>query len=166
MKITLEINPKNLVRWLLGVLLIWAALSKLANLQDFYGGLLAYQLPLPDFFLRWVATFLPWLELLCGLMLLAKIQMEAVLTWAVVLFSIFVVATGQAWMRGLDISCGCFNLQVLGVAETSSFAKFLHSVSFAFFRALLLAAGAIYLIRQLGKDGMAVTASSERLGTT
>jgi len=147
LKITFEINLKVAVRWLLGVLLVWAALSKLANLQDFYGGLLAYHLPLPDFFLRAVAACLPWLELLCGLMLLSQVRSEAALVWALLLFSIFVLATGQAWARGLDISCGCFNLQLLGLGENEGVGRFLHSVQFAFFRALLLAAGAIYLLR-------------------
>jgi putative oxidoreductase len=135
------------VRWLVGLLLVWAAVSKLANLQDFYGGLLAYRLPLPDFFLRAVAACLPWLELLCGLMLLAQVRTEAGLVWALLLFSIFVLATGQAWVRGLDISCGCFNLQWLGLGENEGIGRFLHSVQFAFFRALLLTVGAVYLLR-------------------
>ena len=80
-------------------------------------------------------------------MLLAQVQAEAALVWALLLFGIFTVATGQAWARGLDISCGCFNLQILGLGENEAVGKFLHSVSFAFFRALLLAAGAIYLLR-------------------
>jgi uncharacterized membrane protein len=130
------------------LLLLWAALSKLANLQDFYGNLIAYRLPLPGAFLRTAAICLPWLELLCGLMLLARVRMEVALVWALLLFSVFVLATGQAWARGLDISCGCFNLQLLGLGESEGLAKFFHSVSFAFFRALLLAAGAVYLLRQ------------------
>ena len=159
MKITLEIDFKVAVRWLLGLLLVWAAVSKLANLQDFYGSLLAYHLPLPDFFLRWVAAGLPWLELLCGLMLLAQVQAEAALVWALLLFSIFVLATGQAWARGLDISCGCFNLQILGLGENESLGKLLHSVSFAFFRALLLATGAVYLLRHQAR------ATQQRVGS-
>ena len=147
MKITFELDLKVAVRWLLGLLLIWAALSKLANLQDFYGGLLAYRLPLPDFFLRAVAACLPWLELLCGLMLLSQVRSEAALVWALLLFGVFVLATGQAWARGLDISCGCFILQLLGLGESDGLGKLLHSVQFAFFRALLLAVGAIYLLR-------------------
>jgi uncharacterized membrane protein YphA (DoxX/SURF4 family) len=103
-----------LLRWLFGVLLLWAAFSKLANLQAFYGSLLAYQLPLPDLLLRVGAVVLPWLELFCGLHLLVGIWVQAALGWALVLFAIFLVVTEQAWARGLDISCGCFNLQWFG----------------------------------------------------
>ena len=148
MKLTLEINFKMVLRWVLALLLIWAAISKLANLQDFYGSLVAYRLPLPDFFLRGTAMFLPWLELLCGLMLLARIQLGAALAWAIVLFAIFALATGQAWARGLNISCGCFNPSLLGLRPDGDLVKFLEAVWFAFFRALLLTAGAIYLFRQ------------------
>ena len=146
MKITLELDFRIALRWLLGALLLWAALSKLANLQVFYGNLLAYKLPLPDFLLRLVAIALPWLELLCGLMLLANVRTEVAVAWSAVLFLVFVLATGQAWARGLDISCGCFNLKLFGLSTNDGLAKFVQSVVFAFFRALLLAAAAIYLL--------------------
>src|SRR5258708_27130093 len=94
-----------------------------------------------------VAMVPAWLDLLCGLMLLAKVRTEAAIVWSVVLFLVFVLATGQAWARGLEISCGCFNLELFGLGENEGMAKLLHSVVFAFFRALLLAAGAIYLFR-------------------
>ncbi|MDB6019044.1 MAG: DoxX family protein [Pedosphaera sp.] len=155
MKVTLDLNLKVLLRWILGVLLIWASISKLANLQDFYGSLLAYKLPLPDFFLRGTAMCLPWLELLCGLMLLAKVQLRSALTWAIILFSIFVLATGFAWARGLDISCGCLDLSLLGLGSESELVKVMKSVTFAFFRALLLTVGAIYLLRQETKAATA-----------
>ncbi len=151
MKVTFDINSKAVVRWILGLLLVWAALSKLANLQDFYASLLAYKMPLPDFFLRGTAMFLPWLELLCGLMLLARIHMQVALAWAVILFSVFVIATGQAWVRGLDISCGCLDLSMLGFGTDSEPVKMMKSVWFAFFRALLLAIGAVFLFRHFSR---------------
>jgi len=140
---------KTLLRWILGVLLVWAALSKLANLQDFYISIAAYQLPLPGVALRLAAMILPWLELLCGLLLLGRIWTRAALVWSLVMFGVFVIATGQAWARGLDISCGCFNLRAFGLdaGTGKSFIKFVESVGFAFFRALLLFLGAVYLFR-------------------
>ena len=138
-----------MLRWLLGLVLIWAALSKLANVQEFYGNLLAYQLPLPDALVRWVAPMLPWLELLCGLLLLTRMWTEAALVWALTLFVVFVAATGQAWARDLEISCGCLNFHLLGLDNSSGVGlrKILESVTFAFFRAIFLLAGAVYLLR-------------------
>jgi uncharacterized membrane protein YphA (DoxX/SURF4 family) len=143
-KIAFELSWRTPLRWLLGLLLLWAALSKLGNLQEFYGELLSYRLLLPEFLLRLVAITLPWLELLCGLMLVANVFTRPVLAWAAALFIAFSLATGQAWLRGLDISCGCFNLSLLGLGSNA----FFESVGFAFFRALLLASAAVYLLRQ------------------
>lgn len=144
---------KVLVRWVLGALLVWAALSKIANLQDFYISIAAYELPLPGALIRLTAMILPWLELLCGLLLLAGVWTRAALVWALVMFGVFIVATGQAWARGLDISCGCFNLRAFGLdpAGGRSLVKFVESVGFAFFRALLLLLGGIYAFRTSGR---------------
>ncbi len=153
MKPACESKCQTIVRWLLGVVLVWAALSKIANLQDFYISIAAYQLPLPGALLRLTAMILPWLELICGLLLLGRIWTRAALVWALVLFVVFVVATGQAWARGLDISCGCFNLSAFGLdpASGKSFVKFFESVGFAFFRALLLLLGGGYVFRSAGQ---------------
>jgi len=138
-----------IVRWILGVLLVGASLSKIANPQEFYVSIAAYQIPLPAMLVRLAAMILPWLELLCGLLLLGRIWTRAALVWSLVMFAVFVVATGQAWARGLDISCGCFNLKTFGLdpASGKGFVKFVESVGFAFFRALLLFLGAVFLFR-------------------
>jgi hypothetical protein len=61
----------------------------------------------------------------------------------------FVIATGQAWLRGLDIACGCFNLKIFGLNESApGLVRWLESVAFAFFRNLLLAGLAGFLLRQ------------------
>ena len=136
------------VRWLLGLLMLWAAVSKLANPTEFLASLYAYQLPLPRLFLQVVAVILPWLELLCGLLLLANVWTESALTAVAGLLAVFVLATGQAWARGLDISCGCFNLKILGLEDHLSLVKFLESVSFAFFRNIALTVMAVFLLRR------------------
>jgi len=142
------------VRWILGVLLVGASLSKIANPQEFYISMAAYQVALPGVSLRLAAMILPWLELLCGLLLLGRIWTRAALLWSLVMFAVFVVMTGQAWARGLEISCGCFNLKAFGLdpANSKEFIKFFESVGFAFFRALLLFLGALYLFRSSGRS--------------
>jgi uncharacterized membrane protein YphA (DoxX/SURF4 family) len=135
------------VRWILGLLFVWASLSKLANLHEFYVSIAAYKMPLPDAALRLTAMVLPWLELLCGLLLLGRMWPRAALVWAMAMFAIFIFATGQAWLRGLDIACGCFNLRAFGLGEGSGqwLIDLVESVGFAFIRALLLFLGAVYL---------------------
>ena len=139
----------TLIRWLLGLVLLWAAVSKLSNARDFLGSVYAYRLPFSQPFLKLVAVVLPWMELLCGLMLLANHWIESALVCTLGLMGIFLLATGQAWVRGLNISCGCFDLNLLGLgANHPELAKFLESVGFAFFRNLALTAATVFLLRQ------------------
>jgi putative oxidoreductase len=141
-----EVSP--LLRQLLGILLLWAAVSKLANPTEFLGSVYAYQLPLPRGFLQAAAVVLPWVELLVGLLLLAGFWPQTALLIVAALMGLFVLATGQAWLRGLDISCGCFNLKVFGLTEAMpGLVRFLESVAFAFFRNLFLAVLAGWLLR-------------------
>ncbi len=143
-------SPTIFLRWLLGALLLWAAVSKLANPIEFLGSLYAYKLPLPKLLLQTAAVALPWLELLLGLLLLIGRWTESCLISALFLFALFIAATGQAWLRGLDISCGCFNLAIFGIDHSSPVSKFLESVAFAFFRNLVLAGfTAFVLLREL-----------------
>lgn len=141
---------RKLVRWILGVLLVWAALSKIANPLDFYSAVAAYRLPLPGLMLRATAVVLPWLELLCGLLLLAGFWTRAAAGWALVLFVVFAGATGQAWARGLEISCGCLDLRALGLAgpRVQAVVEMFESVGVAFVRALVLVLAAIYVLRE------------------
>jgi hypothetical protein len=129
--------------------MLWAAVSKLANPTDFLASLYAYELPLPRDWIKIVAVVLPWTELLCGLLLLGRQWMETALLVTTALFAVFVLATGQAWARGLDISCGCFDMSILGLtAENSRIVHFLESVGFAFFRNIALGIAAGFLLRR------------------
>jgi uncharacterized membrane protein YphA (DoxX/SURF4 family) len=148
MTISFDLNGRVIVRWLLGALFIWAAVSKLPNLQEFYISILAYQLPLPDMMVRLTAETLPWLELFCGLLLLSRLWYRPALLWFLILSAVFFVATGQAWARGLHISCGCMNLDFLGTGPGAKSAiKFLESPSFAFARSIVFLAAGYYLYK-------------------
>jgi putative oxidoreductase len=155
MKVSFEINLCTTLRWLLAGLLVWAALGKIANPMEFHGVITSYRLPLPDALIRSSAIVLPWLELLCGVLVVAGAARRAALLWMAILFGMFVLATGQAWVRGLDVACGCFKLDFLGEGPI---AKFLESVQFAFFRAVLLLGCAVYLFRERDLVGKQETA--------
>jgi putative oxidoreductase len=140
---------QRLLRLLLGVLMLWAAVSKLANPTDFLGSIYAYQLPLPRPLMQITAVVLPWVELLCGLLLVAGLWLESALVAVTGLMVVFVLATGLAWMRGLEIGCGCYDLKIFGLGDRlPGLLRFLESVAFAFFRNLGLTALAAYLLRR------------------
>ena len=55
-----------------------------------------------------LAFYLPWLEIFCGVALIAHHLYLGGLSILTALTSIFIVATVSAKIRGLDITCGCF----------------------------------------------------------
>ena len=55
-----------------------------------------------------LAFYLPWLEIFCGLALIARRLYLGGLSILTALVSIFIIATVAAKVRGLDITCGCF----------------------------------------------------------
>lgn len=153
MQITLNIGLSVILRWLLGIILIWAALSKLGDPSEFFTVLLGYQLPIPNAILKIVAVTLPWMELLCGLLLLVNLWKDAALSWSLALFGVFLLVVGAAWIRGLDISCGCFNLEIIGIHGDGGLARSIESVPFAFFRNVFFVGVSIYLLRNcIGKN--------------
>src|SRR6266487_5473577 len=54
------------------------------------------------------AFYLPWLEILCGVALIAHRLYFGGLSILAALVFVFIVATIAAKVRGLDITCGCF----------------------------------------------------------
>jgi putative oxidoreductase len=55
-----------------------------------------------------LAFYLPWLEILCGAALVARVLYRGGLSILTALIGIFIAATIAAKIRGLDITCGCF----------------------------------------------------------
>ena len=55
-----------------------------------------------------LAFYLPWLEIVCGVALIARRLYLGGLSVLTTLISVFIVATVAAKIRGLDITCGCF----------------------------------------------------------
>jgi putative oxidoreductase len=96
-----------LARVVLGVLCIVASAGKVSDPGAFAVSVASYRL-LPHNATLLVATVLPWMELICGgLLVLGVFHRGAglLLFWLLVVFT---VAVGSALVRGLDISCGCF----------------------------------------------------------
>ena len=93
------------VRWVLGLVFIYAGVLKLMQVQSFAVLIGAYGL-IPDYLLTPVAVILPILEVLAGLGLLADLWGSLTAVTIMLLFFIAILGYG-IWM-GLDIDCGCF----------------------------------------------------------
>jgi putative oxidoreductase len=55
-----------------------------------------------------LALGLPWLEILAGAALVLGGLARGALLIFITSITIFLVALGRAWARGLDVTCGCF----------------------------------------------------------
>ena len=98
-----------LLRVLLGLTFLAACIDKIADPGGFAMAITNYKLisgPLALF----VATVLPWIELLCALFILAGIFRRGSSLLLAVMLVGFTLAVTSGILRGLDISCGCFTL--------------------------------------------------------
>jgi uncharacterized membrane protein YphA (DoxX/SURF4 family) len=133
------------VRLILGAVLLWAGVAKAANPSELLGSVFSYDLPLPRFVLELAAVGLPWLEIVLGICLLLNHWTGTALVLSGGLFAMFAMATGQAWARGLEISCGCFGFEKFG--WNSGLLETFDSPAAAFVRASGLFIASMILLR-------------------
>ncbi len=96
-------------RWILGVVFIYASYDKLFHPQAFADIIYHYQI-LPDRLINATAVFLPWLELLVGILLMIGFWMPGTVIWCNLLLIVYIGALSFNLARGLDIDCGCFSI--------------------------------------------------------
>ncbi|MFQ3225186.1 MAG: putative oxidoreductase [Lentimonas sp.] len=99
-----------ILRLVLAGIFVMAALPKIQDPIAFAVSVSAFRVVDSDLS-GWVALLLPWLELVLGLGILlpAIRRTSAALIGALLL--LFIVLHTSAWVRGLDISCGCFGAE-------------------------------------------------------
>jgi len=95
------------LRVALGALFVYAGALKIGHPLDFQQAIENYRL-LPKVATLPLAFYLPWLEIVCGLALIFGRSLRAAAGIVAALCIVFLLALIQAWMRGLDIQCGCF----------------------------------------------------------
>ena len=100
-----------LCRFFLGGVFLWAGGTKIVNPHDFANIIANYQL-LPDFAVNITAIWLPWIEVLCGILLIGGIWVEGSLVVINALIIVFIVALISNWVRGIDVDCGCFAVDI------------------------------------------------------
>ncbi len=103
-------------RIFLGGLFMYASFDKMANPQAFADIINNYRM-LPVQFVNPLAIFLPWLEFITGLFLIAGKWVKSSLLLYSTFLLIFIIGLSQALIRGLDISCGCFSVHPSTTSE-------------------------------------------------
>ncbi|MEO7931598.1 MAG: MauE/DoxX family redox-associated membrane protein [Chthoniobacterales bacterium] len=95
------------LRWLLGGLFVFAGVLKALDPATFADDIANYQL------LPWTgavagAFYLPWLEIFSGVALVSGVWKSGAIRILLLLMLAFLQALFAAWLRGLNIHCGCF----------------------------------------------------------
>ena len=95
-------------RLILGVIFIYASYDKILHPKAFAEIVYNYQI-LPGGLINVTAIFLPWLEMLMGVFLIAGFWMPGTVVWCNILLVVYI---GVLWFnlaRGIDVNCGCFS---------------------------------------------------------
>jgi uncharacterized membrane protein YphA (DoxX/SURF4 family) len=98
-------------RIVLGAVFVVASVEKIAEPELFASSVQAYRM-LPLFLINILALLIPWLELVCGILLVTGLKLRASSAILFILLCVFVVAIISAIFRGLSIDCGCFGSMV------------------------------------------------------
>jgi len=125
---------------LLGLLFILAAWPKLMDPPGFAKALWAYEL-FPAWSLSPLALGLPWLESLCGLLLVLGVWVRTAAAWILLLLVGFILALSINLARHHPVDCGCFSL-----TQTSSQAERLRDMKLSILRDLGLLVLAILVV--------------------
>jgi putative oxidoreductase len=97
----------RIVDVIIGGIFIYAGAIKVLDPVQFANDIDNYKI-LPWTIGAGLAFYLPWLEIFCGLALIARRLYLGGLSILTALVAVFLVATIAAKVRGLDITCGCF----------------------------------------------------------
>ncbi len=96
-----------LLRLIIGGVFVFAGVVKIINPAGFATDIGNYRL-LPHEWINLLAITLPWIEVVAGLLLIVGLWSRASALVIGVMLVVFLIAIGQAVVRGLNISCGCF----------------------------------------------------------
>lgn len=96
-----------ILRLYLAGVFIYASLHKINFPAEFADNIAGY-LIVPHWLVNPLAVFMPWLELVCGLFLLAGVRVRAASLLIGGMLAMFTVAVVVALLQDTPIDCGCF----------------------------------------------------------
>jgi putative oxidoreductase len=98
------------LRLTLGVVFIYASIDKIDKPGGFAEAIYNYRM-MPHATINLMAIVMPWLELICGVLIIIGLFVRGSALLIGFMLLVFVVAISFALVRGLDISCGCFKVE-------------------------------------------------------
>jgi putative oxidoreductase len=104
-----QVHLYTVFRVILGIVFLWASYGKILEPELFARIVYNYRI-LPDGLIGPVAIVLPWVEAICGIMLVTGYMVKGAVVIVNLLMMTFILALIASSYRGIDISCGCFSL--------------------------------------------------------
>jgi len=94
-------------RFVVGGVFIWAGLLKILDPLEFAQNIANYRVFSRDLSFL-IALVLPWLEVLCGILVILGVFRSASSLLLSGLLGVFLILITATLIRGLDVDCGCF----------------------------------------------------------
>ncbi len=95
-------------RLFLGGVFIYASIYKIAYITEFAESIASYQI-VPYWAVNIMAIILAWMELICGLLLVAGIRSKSAVVMIAFMLALFTAAMSISLIRGISMGCGCFS---------------------------------------------------------
>jgi len=131
------------IRLYIGSIFIYASMSKITDPAVFAENIAAYRI-MPYWGLNLTAIILPWLELICGFLLIIGLRTRATALILAGMLSIFTAFVIINIFRGSDISCGCFDV----VGEPIGWAKVAQNTTWFIMTIMIFFFDRIFLFRR------------------
>ncbi len=96
-----------LFRLILGGVFIWAGMIKITNPMGFAQDIANYQI-LPQSISFFLALFLPWIEVICGVFVFTGLFLRSSSFFLSCILTGFLILILVTMIRGIDVECGCF----------------------------------------------------------
>jgi uncharacterized membrane protein YphA (DoxX/SURF4 family) len=104
-----QMHLYTVFRVILGIIFLWASYGKILEPELFARIVYNYRI-LPDGLIKPAALVLPWVEAICGIMLVTGYMVKGAALIVNLLMMTFILALISSSYRGIDVSCGCFSL--------------------------------------------------------
>jgi putative oxidoreductase len=124
---------------LMGALFVISSITKISDPASFVDSIANYKI-LPKTLLMPMAIVVPWIQMLAGVMLVLDIYAQSSAFIVSGLLVVYIIAITSAYVRGIDIDCGCFDLlSHLGLEDKVGIKAILRDLGF------LVATGWVFL---------------------
>ena len=95
-------------RLYIGGIFIYASMYKISYTAEFAETIASYQL-VPYWAVNFLALVMPWLELICGILLVSGMKSKSATAVIAGMLVLFTVAIFFILVRKIPIGCGCFS---------------------------------------------------------